>query len=38
VDGDRSVREGHAIADQVEELLTEELGARAVSVHVEPDV
>lgn len=36
VDGKVSVTAGHAIADQVESLVASELGAKAVSVHVEP--
>lgn len=37
VDGAMSVDEGHAIADEVEARVAEEVGASLVSVHVEPD-
>jgi cation diffusion facilitator family transporter len=36
VDGDGTVAEAHALADAVEELITAELGASEVTVHIEP--
>jgi cation diffusion facilitator family transporter len=36
VDGESSVAEAHALADEVEARITEQLGASDVTVHVEP--